>query len=727
MDTYQSQVLDEWFSPALAGAAYPDNEAYLLDIQTLVALYLGLAALYQQGDGEAEGEALSGGAMRPEEALAYLLDYPLSPEAPSEQMAALVRGGRGYIEGRLAAGGFVPPLEQLRGLLGLADFSFFCVACALASARDRAFERAFVALHGNTELLCPTLGAVASVWRLAAPLPPGALGRLQNPAGAENQLLLAPPAAEAAPPLLRPLRLRGPALAFLQGQPYLNSALLGRCHIITGEDPAPPKALYLEGQMETALAAVKRMGRREAPLLLALCGRAGSGRRLTLRHAARQSGQRLLLLDAHTLPWQDKSEELCAELLALALLHGALPCLPVPDGAGAVRQMEGLWAALRPWGLGVVLLAQPLRSNIVLEGWQVVQVEYPTPDYPQALGLWRHFAGRMPEGAALQKDVSLDQLAAKYVLSAGQIENALAGAALMAGLGGPGEVDEQALHQAVLRGNTGRLSEIADRIDAVYGWEDLVLDEGPKQALRDVCDRVCLRGVVESGWGYQKKGAAGGGISVLLYGPPGTGKTMSAQVIARQLGLPLYRINLAQVISKYIGETAKNLDAVFTEAKSSNVVLFFDEADALFARRTDVKDSNDRHANSESAYLLQKIEEYPGVSVLATNLMHNFDEAFRRRISYMINIHMPGPAQRLQMWRGMVPAAAPLAADVDLEALAGGLEFSGSVIKSASVQAAYFAAAGGGEITMRHYIRAVRMELQKLGKSEPHFLSAWPG
>jgi SpoVK/Ycf46/Vps4 family AAA+-type ATPase len=204
---------------------------------------------------------------------------------------------------------------------------------------------------------------------------------------------------------------------------------------------------------------------------------------------------------------------------------------------------------------------------------------------------------------------------------------------------------------------------------------------------------------------------------------------MSAQVIANALGLPLYRINLAQVISKYIGETAKNLDAIFTEARNSNVVLFFDEADALFAKRTDVKDSNDRHANSESAYLLQKVEEYPGVSILATNLMHNFDEAFRRRINYMVNIGMPSPEQRLLLWQQMAAAGAPLGDDVDLQTLARELEFSGSVIKSASLQAAFYAAEAGGVegcIAMRDYIRAVRLELNKLGKSEPHFLAAWP-
>jgi SpoVK/Ycf46/Vps4 family AAA+-type ATPase len=277
---------------------------------------------------------------------------------------------------------------------------------------------------------------------------------------------------------------------------------------------------------------------------------------------------------------------------------------------------------------------------------------------------------------------------------------------------------------AVLLENTGRLGAIADRVHVAYTWDPIWGMMYQKKMLMETCNRVKYRHIVEIQWGG--KFAYGNGVSILLYGPPGTGKTMSAQVIAGELGLPLYRINLSQIVSKYIGETAKNINTVFNEAKSSNVILFFDEADSLFAKRTDVKNSNDRHANSDSSYLLQKIEEYSGISILATNLANSFDEAFRRRINYMINIHMPSASQRLEIWKKCLPPKAPLSDDVDLKLLADNLEFSGSVIRSAALQAAYFAAGENTSISMIHLARAVRLELWKLGMSEPYFLGIYP-
>jgi hypothetical protein len=273
--------------------------------------------------------------------------------------------------------------------------------------------------------------------------------------------------------------------------------------------------------------------------------------------------------------------------------------------------------------------------------------------------------------------------------------------------------------------NGDDLARIADKINAVFDQTDLVLDNNTRDLLNIICSRMKLRQKVEFEWGFSGKRPYGRGVSVLLYDPPGTGKTMSAQVMARELDLPLYRINLAQIISKYIGETTKNFDAVFNAARHGNVILFFDEADALFAKRTEVKNSNDRHANSESAYLLQKIEEYPGMSILATNLATNLDEAFRRRINYMVNLEMPSEEIRLVLWKKTFPAETPVSPDIDYELLAKALEISGSIIKSAAVQSAYFAAMDGTCVTMEHIVRSLRMELTKLGKPEPRLFTVF--
>lgn len=172
-------------------------------------------------------------------------------------------------------------------------------------------------------------------------------------------------------------------------------------------------------------------------------------------------------------------------------------------------------------------------------------------------------------------------------------------------------------------------------------------------------NHIKYKNKVNGEWGFDKKLPYGKGLSVLFYGPPGTGKTMAAQVIANELGLELYKVDLSQMVSKYIGETEKNLSELFNEAQYSNAILFFDEADALFSKRTEVSDSKDKYSNVETSYLLQKIEEYEGIAILASNYLVNFDDAFKRRIKFIINFQMPGPEMRYKLWRKMFPKEAP--------------------------------------------------------------------
>ncbi|MCR5654172.1 MAG: ATP-binding protein [Lachnospiraceae bacterium] len=244
----------------------------------------------------------------------------------------------------------------------------------------------------------------------------------------------------------------------------------------------------------------------------------------------------------------------------------------------------------------------------------------------------------------------------------------------------------------------------------------MVLEPESEALLKQVCDRVRFKSVVNEDYGFGKKLPYGRGIAVVLYGPPGTGKTMAAQVLANELGLDIYRIDLSQISSKYIGETEKNLGSVFDAARNSNAILFFDEADALFSKRTEVTSSNDKHANAETSYLLQKIEEYPGMSILATNNMQNFDAAFKRRMTYLVSVGIPDEETRAMLWEKAFPAQAPLGKDVNFKTLAKAVEMSGSNIKSAAVAAAYLAAADKGVITMNHIADAVDQECKKNGK-----------
>ncbi len=260
------------------------------------------------------------------------------------------------------------------------------------------------------------------------------------------------------------------------------------------------------------------------------------------------------------------------------------------------------------------------------------------------------------------------------------------------------------------------LGTLSLRVNTIYTWDDLVLPQSTLRQVKEIAAAIKYRHVVYSQWGFDKRIAYGKGLKVLFAGPSGTGKTMTAGVIARDLGFDLYKIDLSSVVSKYIGETEKNLDRIFRAAHSSNAILFFDEADALFGKRSEVKDAHDRYANIEVAYLLQKIEEHEGAVILASNLSKNIDDAFSRRMHYVVEFPLPGVPHREQLWRGMFPPEAPLSPDVDFGFLAKQFQISGGDIKNVVLAAAFLAAQDGKVITMKQVIKAMARQMSKRGR-----------
>jgi SpoVK/Ycf46/Vps4 family AAA+-type ATPase len=268
------------------------------------------------------------------------------------------------------------------------------------------------------------------------------------------------------------------------------------------------------------------------------------------------------------------------------------------------------------------------------------------------------------------------------------------------------------------RGQCGtELASLAPQIEVHYKWDDLILPPDVKAQLREICSQAESRSVVYGKWVFDRKLSLGKGLNVLFSGSPGTGKTMGAEVIAHELGLDLYRIDLSQVVSKYIGETEKNLDRIFTAAEDSNAILFFDEADALFGKRSEVRDAHDRYANIEISYLLQKMEEYQGISFLATNLRQNIDDAFVRRLQAIVEFPFPDEEYRRRIWENVFPAEAPRGEDVQFELLAREVRLAGGNIKNMALAASFYAAAEGGEIHLSHLIHAAYREHQKLARS----------
>jgi SpoVK/Ycf46/Vps4 family AAA+-type ATPase len=338
----------------------------------------------------------------------------------------------------------------------------------------------------------------------------------------------------------------------------------------------------------------------------------------------------------------------------------------------------------------------------------------PGLDFDGRRALWATLLG----GAQDVDPAALDDLAGKFRLSTHGIEDAARAAFGTARWRNPRDpvVEVDDLYGAARAQSMPILNALARKVAPNYGWNDIVLPPDTVEQLHEMCGMVEHRHLVYETWGFERKLALGKGVMALFAGQSGTGKTMAADVVAGALGLDLYKIDLSGVVSKYIGETEKNLGSIFSEAESSNAILFFDEADALFGKRSEVKDAHDRYANIETAYLLQRMEEYSGAVILATNLKMNLDEAFSRRLHFVIDFPFPEEDDRRRIWTSMLPSDLPRSDDIDFGFLARQFKMTGGNIRNIVLAGAFIAASEDVPMSMAHLIRATRREYQKLGR-----------
>jgi len=399
----------------------------------------------------------------------------------------------------------------------------------------------------------------------------------------------------------------------------------------------------------------------------------------------------------------------------LWIRHGEGLLEPPELQSGGVRAL-GTFLRRHPW-LNVLVTAErgPRELRDVL-GEALLELEIPPAGAAERVELWREALGT--ETAAGHPEL-LDDLAAKFRFGPGSIRAALR---LVEwddpredGVARPGLLADR-VHRACRAESTPTLDAFAQKLAPRYGWEDLVLPPDVLDQLREIRNCVRHRSRVHGEWGFESKFSLGKGLHVLFSGPSGTGKTMATEVLARDLGLDVYKIDLSSVVSKYIGETEKNLARIFQEAGSASCILLFDEADALFGKRSEVKDSHDRYANIEIDFLLQRMEEYEGAVLLTTNMAKNLDPAFTRRIQFTVEFPVPDERHRELLWSRVFPAATPLSDDVDRGFLARRFKLSGANIKNIALNSAFLAAANGGAVDMAHVVTALRREYRKLGK-----------
>jgi len=505
-------------------------------------------------------------------------------------------------------------------------------------------------------------------------------------------------------------RLRGMVEASADGK-ALNDLLMGE----------PERRAFREAWRVAA----PGPGQPAGPVMV-LAGASGSGKRSVAAALCHECGGPLLAVNLAAMPAEaDLSRQLRlierdAALLGAAIYwHGGIGEPAEGEAAETLGRQRGalasVWRAIDTarvpciWAGGDVA---GLGSAFTRRG--SITLRLPLPTHAQRTQLW----SRELAGARCEDEVDLSALASRFKLNFGAIVQAAASARRIARLRADAEapLSLRDLFDACRLHSNQKLSALARKSTPHHRWSDIVLPADRVAQLREICNHVKYRERVYGDWGFGAKLVLGKGLAVLFAGPSGTGKTMAAGIIASELGLDLYRIDLSTVISKYIGETEKNLSKIFDEAETSNAILFFDEADALFGKRSEVRDSHDRYANIEVGYLLQRMEQYEGIAILATNFRKNMDEAFVRRLHFTIEFPFPDHEDRHRIWQGIWPADTPRDSALDLHLLARRFEMTGGNIKNVALAAAFLAADGDQIVSMNHVMQATQREFQKTGK-----------
>lgn len=445
----------------------------------------------------------------------------------------------------------------------------------------------------------------------------------------------------------------------------------------------------------------------DIPLNILLSGETGSGRLFLLRHACQKARKNLLVVSWKRLleqPWPQVLQTLAGELR----LQRAVCCLTDFPQSPDVSRLKELEAALRP--IHPVLLFR-LEPEVTLpEVASQHRFWLRELDFEGNRALWE--SSQYP----LEKEVDAAELAGKYRFLPGQIIHILTTCREQCRLNNRESISLSQIEAACLERTGDGMGDAASRLNTGYTMEDLILPPEEKQQIQEGMDHLRFRYRVYDQWNFKQKLKYGQGLSMLFEGPPGTGKTMAASIIGNELGLPVFQIDLSRVLSKYIGETEKSLGKIFDLAGKNNAILFFDETDALFGKRSEIKDSHDKYANVETSFLLQKMEEYQGVVIMTTNLLTNIDSAFLRRISYIIHFPFPDSQQRKALWQSVFPAEAPRDTTVDIAFLAERFEMTGAMIKNSAVSAAFLAAAQDRKITMKDILYAIQKQFSKHGK-----------
>jgi ATP-dependent 26S proteasome regulatory subunit len=614
------------------------------------------------------------------------------------------------------------PIVKLRQRLGLNDPESQALLICIAPFVDSRYERLYAYLHNDLTRKDASIDLIAGLLDLTfdqrvellksfGPTAPLRYHRLVEQMENDSGNSLAVAQLHADPQIVR----------YVLGQRTIDQRLQPYLRVLP---PLKWDDVAIDSDLRARLLRVfKRTYPEETGAIFVLHGHSGVGKKSIARALCGEVGHALAVIDTRALMrTPDRLQEHLQLIHRESLLQDWVVCF---DSYGSLQRLEeedpsamaALIATLNEFEGAVFLCGKTPVPSRFLDLPSSYAFEIPRPGHRMQQKLWN--TALSAESVTVESGI-VNEITSRFDLTGGQIVRACRQAKYRRSTVNPDSIRVELadLCESCRSLTQPQLGTLARKIKPRFTWDDVILPADQIAHLKEIANQVKNRQTVLGEWGFNAKLSLGRGVSALFTGPTGTGKTMCAEVLANELALDLFKIDLSAIVSKYIGETEKNLSRVFSEAEHSNAILFFDEADALLGKRSEVKDAHDRFANIEIAYLLQKMEEFEGVVILATNLRKNMDDAFVRRIQFIVEFPFPGESDRKDIWRSMFPSAAPLAENIDFGFLARQFQFTGGNIKNVCLRAAYLSAAeNDGAICMDDILRSTTRELQKMGKT----------
>lgn len=607
------------------------------------------------------------------------------------------------------------PFYEVCKKLNYEPFTIFCFICGILSSTQTSYAGIYQVINENGSMSAPTIESAAKLY----------YGKDYSITGAYSEMSVC--LEQLMPVLDLQVQKNMPFSTFVSPDKRVIDFLFGRdplrvdesyiqfLHMLTDDNELDPIMAN-----ENVLEAME-ISYGEGVRIFAYFGDEGSGKKFFVKHFCRRNNMRAVAINCKKLfvyDYQFVDRALWAVTRECILTNSCCVLEELTYREEEKEKFQGYmdlaFSKLTAKGIMVFALSKESMNFKEITKEEITTLELKTPTFEERLECWKYYS----KDYALGEDCDLEEMTIKFLFTPGKIKDALKFARSLATMNKEILIPRSALFTGCNNQMSTELSQKATRVEAKFGFDDIVMNEDQRETITHAIEQMMFKNRVYEEWNYMKKYPYGRGLTVLLFGAPGTGKSMMAQVLAHELNLELYRVDISKVVDKYVGETEKSLSMIFREAKKCNVVLFFDECDTIFAKRSDDGGSNQSSNNNKTALLLQEMEAYDGVCVLATNYKHNIDPAFFRRMKYIVEFQFPNPDTREMLWRTTVPKTTPLAEDVDFRFLAEKFEFAGGNIKNCILNAAFLAAADGDgkEVHMKHYLQAIKYEFVKTGK-----------